>query len=97
MKRLALILCLAVSAPAAAQDAPDEPGMGLNLMEEAMRLFMRGLLAEMEPALDDLRDLVAGIDSYHPPEVLPNGDILIRRKSPEEMDAPPLEEGEIDL
>ena len=94
MKRAALILCLALSHSAAAQD---EPGQGLNLMEEAMRLFMRGLLQEMEPALDDLRDLVAGIDAYHPPEVLENGDILIRRKTPEELEADPPAEGEIDI
>lgn len=94
LKRLALVACLA-SAPAAAQEG--EMQEGLNLMEEAMRLFMQGLLAEMEPALEDLRDLVGQIDSYHPPEMLPNGDIIIRRKTPEEMELDPPQEGEIDI
>lgn len=96
MKRLALVLCLVFSQPALAQD-DTPPGEGLNLMEEAMKLFMRGLLQEMEPALNDLRDLVAEIDAYHPPEVLENGDILIRRKTPEELEADPPQEGEIDI
>ena len=96
MKRLALILCLAVSTPVAAQHEP-APGAGLNLVEEAMKLFMRGLLQEVEPALDDLRDLLGTIDAYHPPEILPNGDILIRRKTPEELEAEPPAEGEIDI
>ena len=39
--------------------------------------------------IDDIRN-------YHPPEVLPNGDIIIRRKTPAELAAPPAE-GEIDL
>jgi len=94
MKRFifALILC---AAPISAQEGEMEEG--LNLMEEAMRLFMQGLLSEMEPALDDLRDLVGRIDSYHAPEMLPNGDILIRRKSPAEMEPGDAEDGEIDL
>lgn len=58
---------------------------GIDLMGEAMRLFMRGLMAEMEPALDELQELLGQIDSYHPPVMLPNGDILIRKKTPEEM------------
>ena len=92
MKYLAVVIAL-VATPLSAQ----EEGEGLNLMEEAMRLFMQGLLAEMEPALDDLRDLVGKIDSYHAPEILPNGDILIRRKSAEEMELDAPEEGEVDL
>lgn len=104
---LPLALCLALSAaPVAAQQAPDAappPADGesdsTSLMEEGARLFLRGLLSEMEPALDDMaralaelepmmRDLVARIDditAYQMPEILENGDILIRRKP----DAPP--------
>ncbi len=60
-------------------------------MEPALE-GMGDALAEIEPALRDLqpmlRDLVemAGdLRNYHAPERLPNGDILIRRKSEPEM------------
>jgi hypothetical protein len=111
MKALALSLLLA--APALAQEAtpPAEPdGTGSSLMQEGLRLFFRGLMTEMEPALDsmgqaidDMRpaieSLIGMIDdirNYDAPVRLDNGDILIRRKP----DAPPfnpLKEGETEL
>ncbi len=66
------------------------------MMAEALRLFMRGLMEEMEPAFDDLNNLLENIDVYHPPEMLPNGDIIIRRRTPMERH-PEGEDGEIDL
>jgi len=45
--------------PVMAQDAADtEPGEGLDLMEEGARMLMRGLIDELEPTLDALRDNV---------------------------------------
>ncbi|MDQ2088333.1 hypothetical protein [Marimonas arenosa] len=121
MKQIAsfALVCLLAAAPATAQDESD----GLSLMEEGARLLFRGLMQEMEPALDDLRkfseevepglrqmmqemgpalaDLIAKIDdftAYHPPEILPNGDIIMRRKSPLEREQDKVEKGgEIDL
>ena len=90
MKHLMLILSL-VATPVAAQEA--DPG-GRDLMAEALRLFMRGLMEEMEPAFDDLNTLLDNIDVYHPPEMLPNGDIIIRRRIPIDRHS---EDGEIDL
>ncbi|MFY0681272.1 MAG: hypothetical protein JXR13_11910 [Thalassovita sp.] len=106
MRSLCLSAVLAVQA-GLAQAEPDEDG--LSLMEEGARLFLRGILEEMEPALDDLRGLgddlepalrqfvlemgpalkellgsFDGISQYHAPELLPNGDILLRRKAPAE-------------
>ena len=66
--------------PAMAQDTDVEEGM--NLLSEGTRLLLRGLMSEMEPALRELRDALSDINAYHPPEVLPNGDIIIRRKIP---------------
>ncbi|MEN8658601.1 hypothetical protein [Marivita sp.] len=85
---------------------------GTSLMEKGAKLFFRGLLSEMEPALRELegladeiepamrsfaeemgpalRDLMEQVEdwsAYEPPVVLPNGDILLKRK----QDAPPLE------
>ena len=92
MKILALILMF-LATPSGAQDA--DPG-GRDIMAEALRLFMRGLMEEMEPAFDDLNNLLENFDAYHPPEMLPNGDIIIRRRTPRERH-PEGEGGEIDL
>lgn len=120
----ACLVALLAASPAVAQDAeappeipsPDaaEPENGLSLMEEGAKLFLRGIMNEMEPALRELegmanelepalrdfaeqmgpalRDLFAEVEdwsAYHPPEVMPNGDIILRRKTPEEMTPDP--------
>lgn len=83
---------LAEDAPA----APSDLSKGLNLMEQGAMLLFQGLMAEMEPTLDEmnramadmeprLRELLAMIDdirNYQAPEMLENGDIIIRRKDP---------------
>ncbi len=83
---------------------------GLSLMEQGAKMLFRGLMTEMEPALKDLKGLaeemgpglaelqglIGDFTNYHAPEVLPNGDIIIRRKTPLEVEKP-LEEGEIEL
>ncbi len=54
------------------------------------------VLGEMEPVLRDLANMIGDIRNYHAPEMLPNGDIIIRRKSPAELALPePGEEIEI--
>jgi hypothetical protein len=102
---LAFALCLGLALPAAAQEAGSEGGAtdmdeGFSLLEEGTRLLLRGLMAEMEPALRELQGALQNLDAYHPPEVLPNGDILIRRKEP--LPGAPAapgtpDEGEVDL
>lgn len=88
---LALSTCLAL--PAAAEgDSPVRDGFGL--IQEGTRLMLRGLAEEIDPVLRELEDRIGDLSAYHPPEILPNGDILIRRKEP--LDVPP-GEGEIDL
>ncbi len=92
-------------------------------MERGARMFFRGLMEDVDPALESLRDLaedagpamqnflremgpalqdlVERVDdfaNYHPSEMLPNGDIILRRKTPEEMrDMPETPDGEIEL
>jgi hypothetical protein len=70
---------------------------GFSLLEEGTRLLLRGLMSEMEPALRELQGALQELDAYHPPEVLPNGDILIRRKTPLEAAPEVGEGGEVDL
>lgn len=104
MKRIipfAVVLGLA-AAPLAAQETEEE---GLSLMERGAKLFMEGIMKEMEPAIDEfqglaeemgpalrqfanemgpklseLLDEVEDWNAYQAPEMLPNGDIIIRRK-----------------
>lgn len=85
------------SHPLAAQDSD-----GPSMMERGAQTFLEGLLQEMEPALEGMRgfmnemgpamaDLLAEIQDwsvYEPPEVLDNGDIIIRRK-PDPVPEPP--------
>lgn len=111
MKRIAapLVALSLIASPLAAQDNDD----GFNLMEEGARLFLRGLMTEMEPALRELdeaaremepllrdfaaemgpalTDLLAQVEDwtmYYPPEMLENGDIILRRRVPLVPDAP---------
>jgi hypothetical protein len=102
-----LFLVLALG-PAQAQETEEtDPG----LMKRGAELFLRGLMNEIGPELnqmqDSLRDLqpelqklvelMGDFRNYEMPEKLPNGDILIRRK-PDLHKPPILPEGpEIEL
>jgi len=74
-------------------------------LEEAARLFaeigpsMRSFLTEMGPALAEIADQVEDWSVYDMPEILPNGDIIIRRKEPLPPDETPKadEDGSIEL
>ncbi|WP_026756326.1 hypothetical protein [Sediminimonas qiaohouensis] len=126
LKLLSVLCLVAMPAVAEDQDAPPEgegPGDGYSLMEEGARLFLRGLMDEVDPAMENLRDLagemtpamreflhemgpaladllgkVEDITNYYPPEMLPNGDIILRRKpDTEPQPGPPEPGGEIEL
>ena len=80
-------LALSLALPASAQEeapADDEGPVseGMRLFEEGTRLLLRGLMDEIGPAMEGLRGVLDDLDAYHPPEVLPNGDIILRRKVP---------------
>jgi hypothetical protein len=94
MRPIALVAALWLAAlPAAAQESETEEGR--DLLSEGTRMLLEGLLGQMEPALRELQGALRELDAYHPPEILPNGDILIRRKTPGEMETPrPAPEGQ---
>ena len=89
----AFLGCLA--GPAMAQDdGSGDVREGLDLLNEGTRLLMEGLMQELAPALEGLRDGLEDLNAYHPPEMLPNGDIIIRRKTPLDEEDP---EGGVEL
>ena len=49
---------------------------------------LKDFAEQMGPALRDLMGEVKDWSAYHPPEVLPNGDIILRKKTPAEMTEP---------
>lgn len=80
----------------------------LRGLQEEMKPMMEDLAIEMEPRLrefagqlmpllEGFSDLVGDLDAYHPPERLPNGDIILRRKVPLDPGSPAEEGGEVEL
>ena len=60
-----------------------EPALDSMLeMAEQLGPSMLSFLEQMGPALADLVDEVRDWSAYHAPEMLPNGDIIIRKKQP---------------
>ncbi len=69
---------------------------------------MFSFMEEMGPALGEMLDQVRDWSAYHPPEILPNGDIIMRKKTdrapkpvPEKSDPvpkdDPLPQGETEI
>jgi len=92
----AYTLCAALAATPALAENDDSLREGMDLLSEGTRLLLKGLLGDIQPALRELEDALNDLNAFHPPEVLPNGDIIIRRKVPK-MVTPPGEESEIEL
>lgn len=61
----------------------------LRGMAEQFGPSMRSFMEEMGPALAELMNEVRDWSAYDPPEILPNGDILIRRKPDPEGETAP--------
>ena len=91
--------------PALAQEERDQLSRGAELLSQGMGLMLEGLLNEMRPAGEELADgwaegwadlveMLNDFSAYEAPVILPNGDILIRRKVPLEPREPPVGDGE---
>lgn len=65
-------------------------------LSEQFEPALRGFVENMGPKLGELLEQVEDFSKYHPPELLPNGDIILRRKTPDEMDKD-LPDGEVEL
>ena len=89
MKRIILIptlIATLASAPALAEtDSTTDSTIGrfFDLLEKFStdsEDIMQQFIDEMGPALTELQDTISDWSNYAAPEVLPNGDIIIRRK-----------------
>ena len=62
---LAPALALALTLPAIAQEKPaPEADDGFSLMQEGAKLLLRGMMSEMEPALDEMGDALRQAQPY---------------------------------
>ncbi|MGG7643662.1 AAA+ family ATPase [Rhodovulum sp. YNF3179] len=102
-----LLAAMLAVAPAAAQDVPDSGAQddrklqqGMDRLSEGTRLILEAILGELAPVIEELQSMIDDLSAYEAPEMLPNGDIIIRRKpdapAPQE-DLPPSDGGEIEL
>ena len=110
MKYLILALLL-LPVPALAQTPPSDADKGLSLMQQGAELLFNHMLGQVEPSLQDmaqalkeaqpkLMEILAMMDdlaNYHAPEKLPNGDIILRRKTPAELKLEALPGAETEL
>jgi len=97
---IALLACTPFAATAQEGDAESEIDRGMSLLERGTELIIEGLLAEIGPEIEALLGTIDELRGYHPPEMLPNGDIIIRRRQPEavpDVAEPDPETGDIDL
>lgn len=67
----------------------------LKNFAEEMEPNLRALADKMGPALEQLADKIDDMNNYEPPEMMPNGDIIIRRKpdAPERI----IPKGEVEI
>jgi hypothetical protein len=66
-----------------------EPALdNLSELADQMRPALRDFAREMGPRLSALLDRVDDWNAYEAPDMLPNGDIIIRRKEDHPLDEP---------
>lgn len=83
MKRFLYITLIPILMAHPAQSDPkdwEELRKGLEELSEGAQDFFKNWIDELGPLLNSLRDKIDDLGEYEPPEVLPNGDIIIRRK-----------------
>jgi hypothetical protein len=93
MKQIALTTALigALALPLAAPPAfaqttetPKEDGLdGFGQFSEGLRQMLDSLTDELAPLMRQLSEQIDDLSAYEAPEILPNGDIIIRRKPKE--------------
>lgn len=94
-----LILMLSNTAHAQQETTLDKLFNLLEQFSEETQPMVEGLLTEMAPKLEQLQSLLTDWSLYEAPEVLPNGDIIIRRKNakPDQTDDKPFQKAPRDI
>ncbi|MEM6409159.1 MAG: hypothetical protein AAF700_12170 [Pseudomonadota bacterium] len=92
MRLVFALLLMMLPATAHAQDEGAQPQApifeGLDQLADSLRNLFNEFEEDVSPFMEQLGEQLRDLDRYHPPEILPNGDIIIRRKSPEKVPAP---------
>lgn len=78
------------------KDGAEAMDEGARLLSEGMKLLLFGMLQGADDLRLELQGRIIELSDYEFPEILPNGDIIIRRKEPLPVEEVP-DEGEIDL
>lgn len=71
------------------QDLERDLGPLFRDLERDVAPLLEGLGRRMEPWLRDLAEMLGDLDRWEAPEILPNGDILIRRRPAQPPDQSP--------
>ncbi|MEQ3626981.1 MAG: hypothetical protein ABNH26_11260 [Celeribacter sp.] len=71
------------------QGLMDDMRPAMEGMARDLEPALRRMIDEMGPALIEMSRMIRSVDDYHAPEKLPNGDIILRRKTPLEGEAVP--------
>ena len=89
MKRVAVAICIAAlmgaSIPAIAKDDA-EPKKDLDIQKEVEKAG-ESLKDSLTTLMNLVEKVVKGVPQYEAPEILDNGDIIIRRKTPDDEKA----------
>jgi hypothetical protein len=89
--------CFLTLSPAWAQEKElQELADELEKFSDSARQLLEGWADTLGPALEGLSEKIGDLSNYEAPEILPNGDIIIRRKKPKPKELPD-DDGSIEL
>lgn len=86
---LAVAMMAGLSATAPVMADEDKLHDGWSMLSQGTKLLLEGLSEQAQPAIADLATRLGDMSAYETPVILPNGDILIRRKVPTNAAATP--------
>lgn len=90
--RVLFVLCLSLAPLSASAEEQSEFERWQELLEKSTEALLGDIINELGPELVEMMEGLNSLRGYHAPEVLPNGDIIIRRRK--SGDIP---EGEVEL
>lgn len=98
MKLLAVTLVVFSSSPVFAEETKPVPEPdSFTEFTETLRDLFGDFAQDIAPMFENFGNQIKGLGLYEAPEVLPNGDIIIRRKPDAPREKPGDQEGTVDL